>query len=365
MKRGFIINIVEALLIALSAVLFSCSRVEYSQPLDNIPYPLKFDIDWNEEEGTPSSLEVMLSRVKSATRHFRYKVNADGEVLLEAPDTVALLAGGEYMITGVSSEVIDDYLFCGLDEFEQAPDVMLNDLYAEVPHLTDSQVIKLGVLDFNPVSPYLRTSGALYHIKQENQSLRSIPAQDGVKVVMERVTCRLKVRVQVEHDEDVMIDSVRGVLSGLPYKVFIHTGTIDASHTGKMLFDMLPSEEGEGYYDGELNTLGVIPPSSSLLSTGDGILNILISASTDDDEGGRIEKVFNVKVNMKNIIEAEGILDSEDGKLDNMKLTKTESLFFIKNKLTVTREHMCSEVGGGFDVWEPDDSDDEGLNPEV
>lgn len=366
MKGDWLISFTGAVLMALSVLMVSCSRVEYSQPVDSGAHPLKFNVGWPDEDVHPSDMEVVLSKVKSASKHFRYNVDSVGKVLVEEPDTIALVDDGEYMVAGLASYNPDDFIVHGFDQFEASDEIMLGDLYVEVPRLTDSQIASLGVLDFNPVCPYIRSSGVLYNMKQESENLHTIPCPEGIDVMMEKITCHLTIRIPVVSEEKVTIDSIQAVFSGIPYKVFVQSGVVDANFTGKMFFEMLPVDvDGTTCYEGSLNVFGVVPPSSTQFSTGDGILNILVSASAYDDEGIKVERMFNVMVNMKNLIEEKAIMRSVDGKWENMKLTTTESLFYIKNRLTITRDHVLSETAGGFDEWVPDDSDDEGLNPEV
>ena len=364
-------GIVMAACAVLSSLLLSCSKVQFAEPRVEAPSELSFDIDWSDVilDGPrrPDDMTVLMSKVKSVTRHYVWQVDSVGKVIV-ANESVAEVDKGEYMVAGLSSYIHEDYVVSDVDKFLSSDEVLMKDVYVEIPLLENDEIEALDVLDFNPVSPYIRYVRPLYYVKPENNSLRNIPSENGVPLALKQFTCCLTFPVIMNVEDGVEIESVRGVISGLPLRVYMLSGDVDGSRTGKAVFTMQQTQKdpqtGDMIYEGRVNAFGLLPPEDPKMSTGNCILNVIISAKVEDGDR-TFERVFNVTMNMKEKITAAALMSIRDGKKECMRLECKEYRFDIKNQLKVTRKHVMSDAEGGFDIWEPEDGSVEGLNPEI
>ena len=415
-------------------ILASCSKVTYSEPVIVDQSPLSFDIDWSkvvsEGEEPPQSVTVIMSRVKSMVGHYMWHVDSDGNVcsgvvsdgqpepeLPEEPELPAepeqpadpeqpaepgqpvepeqpaepelpepselsdqpeqpaqpeqqeMLVNGIYMVSGFACGK-DDELLSNFSDFESSGDILLKDLYVEVPELTEEELIALDIQDLNPGIPFIRQTGRLYHVVEENGGVREMPAEGGVKLTFEQLTCELGFSLHLEIEEGVEVERVVGVISGLPVKAYLMSGYVDAEKTGKVCFEMTDDSGEEGKtgsctYSGHVLSFGLTSSKESIVSIGDGVFNGFIKARYVKSEEEVYEHIFNVSFNLKKMIDASGLMSKVAKKQEIYRLDEREYVFDINTLLKITKENIMSDSEGGFEEWEEDDSKDEGLNPEV
>lgn len=408
-RLGIICRCAAVMMIPL-LILASCSKVTYSEPVILDQSPLSFDIDWSKVvsggEEPPQSVTVIMSRVKSMVSHYMWHVDSDGNVcsgvvsdgqpepelpadpeqpaepeqpeLSEQsdqpeqpaqPEQQEMLVNGVYMVSGFACGK-DDELLSNFSDFESSGDILLKDLYVEVPELTEEEFIALDIQDLNPGIPFIRQTGRLYHVVEENGGVREMPAEGGVKLTFEQLTCELGFSLHLEIEEGVEVERVVGVISGLPVKAYLMSGYVDAEKTGKVCFEMTDDSGEEGKtgsctYSGHVLSFGLTSSKESIVSIGDGVFNGFIKARYVESEEEVYEHIFNVSFNLKKMIDASGLMSKVAKKQEIYRLDEREYMFDINTLLKITKENIMSDSEGGFEEWEEDDSKDEGLNPEV
>ena len=374
------------------SLLVSCSKVRYSAPVVNDEVPLAFNMDWSgvipEGETPPQSVKVMMTKVKSVVRHFVWDVDKDGNVITDkVTDTgepaVETVTSGSYVVSGFCSYEDDHGLVSDVETFGSHEDLRMQNVAVRIPELTQEELELLGVKDYNPTTPYIRTIPPCYYVTGDGNGLWNVPSEGGVKLKFKHLTCRLNFSLQVGLEDGVQVERIVGVISGLPVRAYVMSGHVDADSTGKMLFPLeicggtSTSENREGIrmtsakYAGSVESFGILPSADKMHRTGNGILNVLVVAKVvEPGVDGRTDKeynrVFNAAFNMKSMIENAGLMMKVEDNSQRYELMASSYDFAISNTINVTKEMVKSDMEGGFDEWDKEDcSGDEGLNQEI
>lgn len=384
------INIMKVA-VCLSLVV-SCSKVRYSAPVVNDEVPLVFTMDWSDVipdgETPPQNTKVMMTKVKSVVRHFVWDVDKDGNVMTDkvtdsGEPAVETVTSGSYVVSGFCSYEDEHGLISDVEAFGSHEDLRMQNVTVSIPELTQEELEQLGVKDYNPVSPYIRTIPPCYYVTGNGNGLWNVPSEGGVKLKFKHLTCRLNFSFQVGIEDGVQLERIAGVVSGLPVRAYVMSGHVEAEDTGKMLFPLeicdgtSVSEDRDGIrmtnakYAGCVDSFGILPPVDKLQRTGNGILNILVMAKVvepgvDGKADKEYNRVFNAAFNMKDMIENADLMTKIGSDSQRYELNASSCDFTISNTINVTKEMVKSDMEGGFDEWDKEDcSGDEGLNQEI
>jgi hypothetical protein len=240
----------------------------------------------------------------------------------------------------------------------------------EIPKLSEEEIAALDIQDLNPGIPFIRPTSHLYHVKEEDGGVRNIPSESGVRLGFDRLTCSLRLSLNLAIEEGVEVERVVGVISGLPVKAYVMSGYVDASQTGKMCFELentdgMNEQTGLYVYSGSVISFGIVSSTENIVSIGDGVFNGFIKARYAESEELVHEHVFNVSFNLKKMIDSSEILSSVIRKQEIYSLNVREQAFDITTKLNITKANIMSDSEGGIEEWEKDDSTDPGLNQEI
>lgn len=382
------------------ALLVSCSDVQFKDvaPGDGISQ-VHFDIDWSGVEGLGEDypdMTVMMSRVKSATKHYIWNVDGEGNYLNEGED-VGSMFNGQYLLLGFSA-ASEGVNIEGAENFKTSEAVRMTEMCARIDTLTEQQVKDMGVVvNNNPMRPFIFETSPMYRAVAGNTELMQVPSEESLLLVPETMTCNLSVSGTLRAEEGVNIVSMAGVISGLPYKVNLMSGLINKEETGKVYFEM-PVEkasdtpDGDNMYSytysGNVDALGLFLSSNAALDTGDGIIEIIIRTTVvkeapdgqtqegeaDDAEPTEYFREFNVALNLLGEnIEPEVSQDTFMRLLEDKTgyvLNCHKFDFKVSNVMKITRANVTSDSESGLEDWKSNDdcSDSDlnpGLNPEV
>ena len=392
------------------ALFVSCSDVQFKDvaPGDGISQ-VHFDIDWSGVEGLKENypgMTVMMSRVKSATKHYIWKVDGEGNYLNDEED-VGSMFNGQYILLGFSA-ASKGVNIVGADDSLVSEAVRMTEICAQIDTLTEQQVKDMGVVVINnPMKPFIFETSPMYCAVADNTALMQVPSEENLILKPETMTCNYSVSGTLRAEEDVEIISMAGVISGVPYKVNLMSGLINKEETGKVYFE-IPVEktsdtpDGDNMYSytysGNVDALGLFLSSNAALDNGDGILEIVIRtrvikksdvpetpeipetpeteepetespvAEISDDEPTEYFREFNVALNLLgDKIEPEvsqdifmRLLEDKTGHVLNCHKFD----FKVSSIIKITRSNVTSDSEGGLEDWKSnDDCSDSNLNP--
>ena len=131
------------------------------------------------------------------------------------------------------------------------------------------------------------------------------------------ITPRIYFDFDIQKEEDVVIDSIWGEISGIPASLDFVDNVLDLKKTYKMLFraDYTPLP---AYSDstkaitmkasGQINATSLVPSYSQRLTTGPGILHLAAYTHVKNEDGTKKGKIFRVCINLYNTLNASGLL---------------------------------------------------------
>lgn len=348
----------------------ACSHVKYHEPYGEESSALSFNYMWPDnldQDLLPSTTTILMTRVKSQIEHYSLALDSQGLSADAADESLMNVKNGSYLITGYASVEDGEYHISGLDGFKESYLVNMKDLFVIIPELTQSEIQELDVLDFNPGIAYIKDVSPLYFVRSNNDIVYGVPSSEGQNIKWEQLTTRMRFGINMNIEESVLVRSVKGVVSGLLTKAYVTSGYVSGEDTGKTCFEMTASGKdpvtGNSYYEGQINSLGIIASSDPKYISGDGIFNIIIEAMIEGNEESL--RVFNVTFNLKDMIDEMQILERVSSKELFYRLRKFDCTFAMSNILNVTRDAVLSEAEGGLDVWIESDGTENGLNPEI
>lgn len=292
---------------------------------------------------------------------------------VQSPD---MIHNGYYSIAAVGVTDYQDFIVPDIQKFEESLEVKMRDVYVTVPQISKEERLEKNYIDFNPVYPYIRQTGPFYYVRPsaESHAMVATGKENRIQLNPQLLTRKIRFKVTVNLEEGVTINRFVGTISGVPQQVHLMTGNVSENNTGKMPFEMT-STDGKTY-EGYVNAFGLFPSENTELIVGPGILTVTLHATAEKD-GVIHSRIFYASLNIKNEIDAAEIMrqtedktayrfsdmaDSDEGVL-SAKIKDYDII--VQQHLAVTRDKILYGTDQGFEEWMPNDSTDDGLNPEV
>lgn len=224
--------------------------------------------------------------------------------------------------------------------------------------------------DYNPYADYIL--GYFAPIYSDVVDLIEVPLSNSgspqtvtVNFHPTPVTQRLTFTFDVDKAEGVVIDSMIAEVSGVPARMELNTGYVDADKTYKVLFK--PNYDNAGYTTkadsmaaavirctGVVQVIGIIQSYNPEWSTGPGVMHLAIYTHTEDDEGAQRTKLHRVCINLYNTLEQAGLMEWDKDKKKYKQAVK-EAILPIEAVLEVKKDQAAGgeeDTESGIDNWE-------------
>lgn len=162
-----------------------------------------------------------------------------------------------------------------------------------------------------------------------------------------------------------IVDSVMGEISGLPYRIRLVTGDLDISKTYKMMFRMDCVDASGAHIDdtysassvrchGNINVPGLVPGRSADVTTGPGIMQVIIYVHTTNpaDSAETLVKKLQGKINLYNTLRDARLIDYTDD-MSFVRRTASHGVLNIKANLIIDGETIIENPDNdwGIDSW--------------
>jgi len=367
-----IYGIVSVAAMLLSVV--SCSKVRFAGSVSSIDEEVltkmsqvSFEVDWtNAGDGEiPEEMTLLMSRIQNVTVHYLRHLDGSGNILdAGESDSLSMFHNGLYTLMAVAACGQDDFNIPYADQFEDSLEYRMRDVTVEIPRLTEQEILDAALMDLNPVCPFVRTVEPFYYVKSDNTTNRLISSLNSDRSVIdlkpEKLTRNIGFVIRIRAEEGVSLDEVSAVISGVPYRVHLMSGTLSDYSTGKIAFDMteVASEQvvdsltyNEYVYEGEINGFGLFSSQDTLYRTGPGIMNLIIRASVQTPEP--CSRVFHSVLNIKNEIDDARLMLQVPDK-DEYRLSGTSDVSIeIRRRLRLPKSKVLDDSGQGSEIWTP------------
>lgn len=276
------------------------------------------------------------------------------------PDKALKVKGGDYQFVAISH----DYDACGiekLDSFQKDNSIRAKDLY--VKYKTRDKGDKKNEsygrswIDYNSYGQY--TAPAMKPTYYAFVGKETVLANDihTIRLEPHQITQEYTITFQIEKEYGVKIDTIVGILSGIPERFGLTTQHVDVSRTNKMVF--IP----DANYDGSttttllecsrtVNAIGLVHSKGPGYTQGPGILQLCIYTSTQNEEGQTKTKTIYAIINLYNkITSRRPLLAKSNGEyvIQNGK----KFLIDIENILKIEKGEILEDANedNSLDVW--------------
>ena len=276
---------------------------------------------------------------------------------------------GEYYIMAIAHGSADyRYSFNGLDGFENSPQMRMTEISATIPNLTKEEITEGNLLDFNPTCPFIHKADPLY-FSVEKPEIRLYP-ESGLTyqtIVLRpgKKTIELTFKIALSYSDDIEIESLTGVISGVPRTIQMMSGIIsleDKKSTGKVAMEMVDTETGSHQFVGHVSALGLFPADDANFISGPGIFQVFVKASVMDGEK-KVSRLLHAGLNIQSLIkDAHIMLQVDEDEKSGYRCAKNEAEINIPAKLAITRDLILSTSGEGLVEWKDNEGD---INLEI
>ena len=276
---------------------------------------------------------------------------------------------GEYYIMAIAHGSADyRYSFNGLDGFENSPQMRMTEISATIPNLTKEEITEGNLLDFNPTCPFIHKADPLY-FSVEKPEIRLYP-ESGLTyqtIVLRpgKKTIELTFKISLSYSDDIEIESLTGVISGVPRTIQMMSGIIsleDKKSTGKVAMEMVETETGSHQFVGHVSALGLFPADDANFISGPGIFQVFVKASVMDGEK-KVSRLLHAGLNIQSLIkDAHIMLQVDEDEKSGYRCAKNEAEINIPAKLAITRDLILSTSGEGLVEWKDNEGD---INLEI
>lgn len=236
------------------------------------------------------------------------------------PDNLMRTKEGDFQFIAINS----NYGECEIErieEFQTDPTVKAKELYVRYKTYEKSdetlEVFGHSWIDYNPYGHFIIS--AMKPTWYALVPMQTIRAGEECVVAFEPecVTQKYTIRFNVEKESGVKIDTIIGVLGGIPQRYGMTTRFIDVESTNKMIF--IPKADydnnvGQTVLEctGNVNAIGLVRSKGHSYTQGPGILQLCVYASTERD-GQPVKKTFYAIINLYNTISEAKPLVAVDG----------------------------------------------------
>ncbi len=224
---------------------------------------------------------------------------------------------------------------------------VLRKLSLSLPSLADAglaSILDTALTDYNPGIRYISDAGDMY---ADIQTVSVNAAQTDVVVKPEALTQNLTFTFYMNVEDDVEVLDVKAVLSGIVGTVYPMTGYVDYDTLCRMILpvEVVDFVDGMRKYEANSRILGLFPSETESLTTGKGILQLMISTASYQGD-----KVFYAGINLRNTIsEAAPMEYHEEDK--GYSIAKSEVVLEVPMVLEVSNDAVMGDANDGVDEW--------------
>lgn len=345
-----------------AAVLFlvlatSCAKVEYTGSEDTPTETfVRYTLEWADTTGTPSETTVAMSRILH-TIHMSCVMDSSGTItsvlqdtLMTPCDTVTGLTmpNGEYYIIAFNQDN-DAYTLDGYQEFLCDKGFSMRDIYIRPKSYTEEEAAANfgGTTSFNPNLSYAQSMKQVWSdVKKANIH----PEIDTVVILSPApLTQEVTFRIGIEAGSGVEIKKVDAEISGAAEAAQLLTRHISDTTTCKVPFtmDAVGNDGAATIYQGSIWTLGLFPAIDATYSTGPGILQVSVTATSEGHE-----KVFHAGINLKQSITDAGLTEKAAENERLYRLAAREATIDVNAKLHIEKDQIILDGNGkGVEIW--------------
>lgn len=292
-----------------------------------------------------------------------------GEALLDdMPDSCGIRVGQYQMVTTNCSNFL---LIDSLTEFMQSHEIFPSHLSIKY----NTEVIADSIdpalhdwVDYNPEYPFVKDIGPVFFDQQIVTSPRN--ASTVVDFTPELISQQLDLQFKVQsEDQNLVLDSIKGELSGVVRSKSIFTGYLDmdATHSCRIMFDAkIPSSpSGQGSTrvwncETTIDVLGLCNPVSEKMQTGPGIVHLAAyvhyiepAKPAEGIPEKLVKRTIFWGVNLHQVFKSHPVTKQTQDKRHHV-CTSNHEVLVIPNLLQMSLKDFEGE--DGIETW-PDDPD--------
>ena len=398
------ISFVRSVMVMLSLVLLaSCTLVDLENSDASEKSKIAFEIEWPDgisEDDKPHDIMVVMSRTQKATVHYVRYLDAtgafvepeiitaeetdetgagatdpddetDGEATEPEEDGIDVILNGYYAISALGTKETSELIVSNVEEFGNSIDSKMGDIFVEIP---EDNTLASKFIDVNPLYPYLKNIHPFFYVRPGLRTHTLItPGTSGTNVISLRfqpLTRKITFTLKLDIEAGVKVESLVGIISGIPSKVQLMSGHVRNVNTGKMAFEM--TTRGNGIYTGSIHAFGLFAQNDSNPIVGPGVFTAFISASVGEDSALR-----HMSINLRDVILGARIMLQDESDRSQFYFSDMENVDgHVANvrdyqieipAMPIRKEWILYGSGEGFEDWVPneDHKDDPGLNPEI
>ncbi len=306
---------------------------------------VNISLDWSATDAAqPEDMYIAASRILN-TVHYAY-LYPQMTSLVPGAEAVPTWLGGEYNVLCFSKR--DDLILGGLDEFAASADGSMKRVSLSIPKLTEEQktaVIGEGKKDYNSKVEFVADAGRMY---ADIKTVTVSPENPDVVLAPRQLNQDLTIRFSMHVDEEVTIENINAVMSGVVGTVFPMAGVVNFTDLYRV--PMPVKEVGvEGkirHYEAKASVLGLFASKYADSTTGPGIFQLVVSATSF--LGSR---TYYAGINLMNTINEAGIMDVTEGELGYV-AASDKVVLEIPAALHITTLRIEEEGSkDGVDAW--------------
>lgn len=276
-----------------------------------------------------------------------------------APDKRMRIKEGDFQFIAINGNY-DECEIERIEEFQTDPTVKAKELYVRYKTYEKAdkalEVFGHSWIDYNPYGHFIIS--AMKPTWYALVPVQTIRAGEDCMVTLnpECVTQKYTIKFNVEKESGVKIDTIIGVLGGIPQRYGMTTRYIDVETTNKMIF--VPKADYDGNdalttldCTGQVNAIGLVRSKGKAYTQGPGILQLCIYASTERD-GRPVRKTFYAIINLYNTIsEAKPLVAVDNG--THVVQNGKEILLDIKSVLRIDKNGIIEtpDEDNTMDRW--------------
>lgn len=275
------------------------------------------------------------------------------------PDKLMRIKEGDFQFIAINGNY-DECEIERIEEFQTDPTVKAKELYVRYKTYEKAdkalEVFGHPWIDYNPYGHFIISAmNPTWYALVPVQTIRA--GEDCmVTLTPECVTQKYTIKFNVEKESGVKIDTIIGVLGGIPQRYGMTTRYIDVETTNKMIF--VPEADYDSNDElttldctGQVNAIGLVRSKGKAYTQGPGILQLCIYASTERD-GQPVRKTFYAIINLYNTIsEAKPLVAVDNG--THVVQNGKEILLDIKSVLRIDKNGIIEtpDEDNTMDRW--------------
>ena len=206
----------------------------------------------------------------------------------------------------------------------------------------------------------------IFYGQLENQPITGGGQTNSLPFELKQLTQHIAIPFQMNVESGIVVNRVVAELSGVADSVNLAHGTLSPdAFNNRIVFEAKCANPTEALrnYTAETDIVGLLPPASTDITVGKGILRLAVYASMplDDRPGTWRTRVFVVTRNLGQALqETPSLIRDEETGTYTLAATSVELNGLFSHPLNLTKAKIMSENTGGADEWE-DNEDIPGI----